>query len=939
MANKFFTSIKARFFGSPSDTAIDIGVNGDSNARVTIDAGGRITWGSGSEAGDVNLYRDTADVLKTDDTLKAAALFVDSIEVDTTGATLNDLLKFDGTKFSPSGVAGSVDTLDDLSDVTITSPESFQTLVYDGSAWINEYPTTVSLAENAETTTLQVGEVVYLYGGSGNHASVKRADNGSDSTSSKTVGVVARAISSGATGPIVTRGYVNGIDLSTGYTTGDILWLSTSGAFTTTKPTSPEHLVFVGVVVRATSNGIIYVATQNGYELDEIHDVALSSLQSGDFLKWNGTLWVNDAVDLGTDTTGDYVESLVAGTGVTLSNNSGEGATPTVAIGQAVETTSDVTFNTVTLSASPTNSNHAVTKSYVDNVAAGIDWHQAVRLTTAAALPDTPAYSNGTGGVGATLTATAFARLFVDGTNATTGDRVLVKNQATATENGVYVVTEQGNAVDTYWVLTRAIDFDSGPASEIKTGEAVFTTAGAVNANQGFVLTSVGSDTDGAHVLNTDSLTFTQFTGTQAFTAGNGLVQSGNTLNAVGNAGRIVVNADDIDLDTVASTTSAGSDTTSFVSDITVDSYGRVTNKETSTVDLTSTIQKSIVTATGDLIVGASASTPAILSVGADGLYLKTNSGATNGVEWASIPTINNLSDIGDVSSATPSNGDFLKWDGVASTWTPDAIDLGTDTTGDYVQSLVAGTGVTITDNSGEGATPTIAIGQAVGSADSPTFTNLTVNGDLTVSGTTTTVNSTTISVDDPVITLGGDTAPASDDNKDRGVEFRWHNGLEAKTGFFGYDDSTGYFTFIPDATNTSEVFSGTKGTIDVGAVNATNATFTGLVNLPANTTLPERYLSKTASTSLALTDLNYVIEVNSASAVTITVEADAGVNFPLGTAFTFVRVGAGEVTIAAGSGATVNTAIGNRLRVQWSTATLRKRAANTWLLSGDIKV
>ena len=92
---------------------------------------------------------------------------------------------------------------------------------------------------------------------------------------------------------------------------------------------------------------------------------------------------------------------------------------------------------------------------------------------------------------------------------------------------------------------------------------------------------------------------------------------------------------------------------------------------------------------------------------------------------------------------------------------------------------------------------------------------NLTVTGNLTVNGTTTTTNSTTVTVDDPIFTLGGDTAPASDDNKDRGVEFRWHNGSTAKVGFFGFDDSTGKFTFVPDATNSSEVFSGTIGEID----------------------------------------------------------------------------------------------------------------------------
>lgn len=91
---------------------------------------------------------------------------------------------------------------------------------------------------------------------------------------------------------------------------------------------------------------------------------------------------------------------------------------------------------------------------------------------------------------------------------------------------------------------------------------------------------------------------------------------------------------------------------------------------------------------------------------------------------------------------------------------------------------------------------------------------SLSITGNLTVNGTTTTVNSTTVTIDDPIFTLGGDTAPGSDDDKDRGIEFRWHNGAAAKVGFFGFDDSTGKFTFIPDATNASEVFSGTAGTI-----------------------------------------------------------------------------------------------------------------------------
>ena len=95
------------------------------------------------------------------------------------------------------------------------------------------------------------------------------------------------------------------------------------------------------------------------------------------------------------------------------------------------------------------------------------------------------------------------------------------------------------------------------------------------------------------------------------------------------------------------------------------------------------------------------------------------------------------------------------------------------------------------------------------------------VGGDLTVNGTTTTVNSTTVTIDAPIFTLGGDTAPGSDDNKDRGIEFRYHNGSAAKVGFFGFDDSTSKFTFIADATNSSEVFSGSAGNVAFGDIAA----------------------------------------------------------------------------------------------------------------------
>jgi len=226
------------------------------------------------------------------------SLFVKGVEIDTAGAITGDVLKYDGSKFGAASVGGSaVGELDDLTDVIITTPLEFQTLEYNGTNWVNANAPSSVYVRNAEATTLTTGTCVYLFGATGDHATVKRADNNSDTTSAKTVGVVSANIAASQNGVVVTQGYVDGIDLSTGYTAGDVLWLGEAGAFTTTKPTAPDHLVFIGVVVRATNNGIIYVATQNGYELDELHNVAINAgtLATGDVIRYNAStsLWEN----------------------------------------------------------------------------------------------------------------------------------------------------------------------------------------------------------------------------------------------------------------------------------------------------------------------------------------------------------------------------------------------------------------------------------------------------------------------------------------------------------------------------------------------------------------------------------------------------------------------------------------------------------------------
>ena len=207
---------------------------------------------------------------------------------------------------------------------------------------------------------------------------------------------------------------------------------------------------------------------------------------------------------------------------------------------------------------------------------------------------------------------------------------------------------------------------------------------------------------------------------------------------------------------------------------------------------------------------------------------------------------------------------------------------------------------ITITGGSINGA----AIGASTASTGA--FTNLSVSGNLTVNGTTTTVNSTTVTVDDPVITLGGDTNPTSDDNKDRGVEFRYHDGSSPRTGFMGWDDSTGKFTLLKAATNASEVFSGTKAELDA------NVAYSNITGTP---TIGNGAMTVTAGAGL--TGGGQVGTANQTGASSVTVShADtssvsnlssdnSGNTFIQDIAFTFDTYG--HVTAATVATATVN--------------------------------
>ena len=202
----------------------------------------------------------------------------------------------------------------------------------------------------------------------------------------------------------------------------------------------------------------------------------------------------------------------------------------------------------------------------------------------------------------------------------------------------------------------------------------------------------------------------------------------------------------------------------------------------------------------------AKLATDAVSTIKIAALQITTAKIATDAVTAAKIA--DNSIDVARLNVTEGSAGQFLKTDGSGTLAFATHTDQDVSPT-NLVTQLAALDTTHAVNVHGSGAT-NIIIGSGTQTPNVQVTGNVIVDGDLTVGGTTTTINSTTVTIDDPIFTLGGDTAPSADDNKDRGIEFRYHDGTSAKVGFFGYDDSTREFTAYVDATNTAEVFSGT---------------------------------------------------------------------------------------------------------------------------------
>ena len=177
----------------------------------------------------------------------------------------------------------------------------------DGStAWTSlAYPSTTAISQyvkNSSGSAMTKGQAVYISGSNGSNALISLSQANAESTSSKTLGLLVQDLANNGLGYVITDGYLGGLNTGTA-SAGDAVWLSpsTAGGLVyglANKPVAPNHMVYIGIVTRASSTvGEILVKVQNGFELDELHDVLITSKTNGDLLQYESStgLWKNKA--------------------------------------------------------------------------------------------------------------------------------------------------------------------------------------------------------------------------------------------------------------------------------------------------------------------------------------------------------------------------------------------------------------------------------------------------------------------------------------------------------------------------------------------------------------------------------------------------------------------------------------------------------------------
>jgi hypothetical protein len=338
---------------------------------------------------------------------------------------------------------------------------------------------------NDEAVTITKGQPVYMYAASGDRVSVKLAYNTVDATSAKTLGVCAENIAAGQAGMVLCQGVQDGLNLSA-FSPGDTLYLgATAGTLTATKPYAPNHLVYIGVVERANAgNGRLYVRVQNGYELDELHNVSAQSPSNGQTIIYNATtsLWEKG--------------NLTAGTGISIGNGAGSITVTNSAPDQTVALTAGTGIST-----SGTYPNFTITNSAPD---------QTVALTGAGTTSITGTYPNFTITSNDQYVGTVTS---VGGTGTVNG--ITLTGTVTSSGNLTLGGTLSGVSLSTQ--VSGTLPIANGGTGQTTANTAFNALAPSQTSNSGKYLTTDGTNTSWATVNAGASLSNDTSTATSVY--------------------------------------------------------------------------------------------------------------------------------------------------------------------------------------------------------------------------------------------------------------------------------------------------------------------------------------------------------------------------------------------------------------------------------------
>ena len=336
--------------------------------------------------------------------------------------------------------------------------------------------TLLAYVTNDEATTITKGQAVYAFGGTGDRLTVKLASNSSDATSAQTVGIVlSTSIAANQKGLIIVNGQLDGLSLfpTSTWADGDAVYLgSTAGTVTNVKPYAPNHLVYLGFVTTASngSAGRMYVRVQNGYEMQELHNVSAQTPSNNDILKYNTTtsLWeTSNALSTKQDTiTGaasTITSSNLTGSRALVSDGGGKvavSAVSTTELGRLIGVTSDIQTQL--------NSKIASSVSFISNIIA-LGFNGAASPVTRfhsvasglSALPNPCQIP--------VPTACTFSNFYfrIYGAQPATGSLVLTL-QKNAVDTAVTITIASGSAIGIYSDTSNSASFSAGDTWQLK---------------------------------------------------------------------------------------------------------------------------------------------------------------------------------------------------------------------------------------------------------------------------------------------------------------------------------------------------------------------------------------------------------------------------------------------------------------------------------------